>query len=80
MDSSDSLDGKTSGETENRELLDSIDLAIGAMQKKLSSVDGAKVSLTDLVRLLQLRKELEADRPRRVVARWIDECESSIEK
>jgi hypothetical protein len=62
------------------ELLDAVDTAIQLIQAKLLTPDGAKGSLTDLVRLLQLRKELEGDRPRQINARWIeeeDECPKS---
>jgi len=77
MDSGDSGKNKTSGETENgnRDLLGAIDTAILAMQGLLKTKGAASGSLTDLVRLLQLRKELEGDRPRHVSARWVDdEC------
>ena len=61
------------------DLLDTIDAAIQLMQTKLAGSGETKGSLTDLVRLLQLRKELEGDRPRQVSARWIeekDECKT----
>jgi len=64
------------------DLLDSVDTAIRLIQEKLQTPDGAKGSLTDLVRLLQLRKELEGDRPRQVTARWIEEeneCKTSTD-
>jgi len=64
------------------DLLDAVDTAIQLIQAKLKTNDGAKGSLTDLVRLLQLRKELEGDRPRQVTARWIeekDECKTSTD-
>lgn len=56
------------------DLLDVIEMAIAQMQSKLKATESTKGSLTDLVRLLQLRKELEGDRPRQVSARWIEEC------
>jgi hypothetical protein len=62
------------------DLLDAVDKAIELMQAKLQTAEGTKGSLADLVRLLQLRKELEGDRPRQVSAKWIeeeDECRIS---
>ena len=64
----------TSGETGSGSgLLEAVDKAILAIQVKLNDVDGpAKVSLTDLTKLLQLREELEGERPRRINVRWVD--------
>jgi hypothetical protein len=75
MDRSDKAHNKTSEETVNAQLLTSIDVAITAMGAALKAKGCEKGSLTDLVRLLQLRKELEGERPRHVTARWIDEDE-----
>ena len=71
-----SSENKASGETETEELRIAISHAIQAMSKQFG-VDGTEVkgSVADLIKLLQLRKELEAARPRHVSARWIDECE-----
>jgi TusA-related sulfurtransferase len=72
---------KTSEETtsaesgERLDLLDTIDAAIQAIQKSLKAKGCEKVSLSDLVRLLQLRKELAEERPRHVSVRWIDSDE-----
>jgi len=66
---------KTSGETEDLSLLSAIDSAILAMKKTLTDKGIEKGSLSDLIRLLQLRKELDGERPRHVSARWIDEDE-----
>jgi hypothetical protein len=81
MDSADVGKNKTSGETEivesaeSSDLLATIDIAIQAMKKSLKDKGCEKGSLSDLIRLLQLRKELEGERPRRVSARWIDDDE-----
>jgi hypothetical protein len=78
MDRADVGKNKTSGETESAESLDllgTIDTAIQAMKKTLAEKGCEKGSLSDLVRLLQLRKELDAERPRHISARWIDEDE-----
>ena len=58
------------------DLLDAVDTAIQLMQEQLGNREGVKGSVSDLVRLLQLRKELEGDRPRQVSARWIEECKT----
>jgi hypothetical protein len=39
------------------------------------SENSDKASLGDLVRLLQLRKELAGEQPRKGRVRWIDGCE-----
>jgi hypothetical protein len=48
-----------------------IDSAIGKIQAQLES-DQLKASVTDLVRLIQLRNELAGDLPVDITARWID--------
>jgi hypothetical protein len=77
MDGSDASINETPEEAESMELLGAVDAAIKTLQGKLKSSDWEKGLLADLVRLLQLRKELDADRPRYVGVRWIDECEDS---
>ena len=74
MVNNDLTNAETSGETENGfGLLEAVDKAILALQEKLGDTEsGVKVSLTDLTKLLQLRKELEGERPRRINVRWID--------
>ena len=81
MDSLNVNKHKTSEETasmesnERLDLLHTIDEAIQAMQKTLKEKGWEKGSLSDLVRLLQLRKELAEERPRHVSVRWIDSDE-----
>ena len=74
MVNNDLTNDKTSGETASGSgLLEAVDKAIFAIQAKLGGEGGdGKVSLTDLAKLLQLRKELEGERPRRINVRWID--------
>lgn len=76
MDRSNAGKKRTSKETGSLDLLATIDIAIDAMQKLLVQKGCEKGSLGDLIRLLQLRKELEGERPRHVSVRWIDadEC------
>jgi hypothetical protein len=62
------------------QLLDVVDRAIGAVSRRLRSKTEEKASITDLIRLLQLRRELEEERPRTVSARWVeDQCGKSTD-
>jgi len=61
---------------EAEQLLGAIDAAIASIGKHLREEGGVKGSLTDLVRLLQLRKELGAEDPRNITVRWIGSCET----
>jgi len=45
--------------------------AIESIEAKLGN-DDMKVTLTDLVRLLQIEKELDADEPREIRVRWVE--------
>lgn len=65
----------SSKSAEEPDLLATIDTAIKAMKATLRAKGGANGSISDLIRLLQLRKELDAERPRHVSVRWIDEDE-----
>jgi hypothetical protein len=53
-----------------------IDDAIDNIREKLTSED-LRASVSDLVRLIQLRKELTDDAPRQVTVRWVEEWNSS---
>ena len=64
---------------EIEEMLAAVGVAITALQTQLGTKGGAKGSITDLIRLLQLKKELEGERPRHISVRWIDACEPSTE-
>lgn len=65
---------------QDAQLLDVVERAIGAISQHLSTKTEEKGSITDLIRLLQLRRELEDDRPRSVSARWVeDECTESTD-
>ena len=58
------------------QLLAAVDSAIAGMQERLTNLatDGqdAKWSVSDLVKLIQLRNQLQEERPRRITVRWID--------
>jgi len=45
--------------------------AIESIEAKLGTCD-IRVTLADLVRLLQIEKELDADEPREIRVRWIE--------
>jgi hypothetical protein len=65
---------------EEPSLLDVVDAAIGAIKKRLKEDNDDKVKGTvgDLIRLLQLRQELAAEKPgKKVTAGWVDECETT---
>ena len=76
MKNADKSVNKTSEETGNEtDLLGAIDAGIEKMRLQLIGQEKGAGTLADLVRLLQLRKELEGDRPRNITVRWIDEDE-----
>ena len=76
MKSADKSVNKTSEETGSGvDLLGAVDAGIEKMRLQLIGQEKGAGTLADLVRLLQLRKELEGDRPRQITARWIDEDE-----
>ena len=58
-------------------LVAAVESAIGVIQERLANLatDGqdAKWSVSDLVRLLQLRDQLHGERPRTVLAYWVDD-------
>ncbi len=63
-----------------QEIATLVDKAIRSFESTLDGA-GGKCSVSDLVRLLQLRKEMAADTPGNVTVRWVDECnETSSEK
>jgi hypothetical protein len=65
----------TSDKSVNADLLGAIDAGIEKMRVQLTGGAQGAGTLSDLIKLLQLRKELEADRPRHISVRWIDEDE-----
>jgi len=58
-------------------LVAAVESAIGVMQEGLANLaaDGpeAKWSVSDLIRLLDLRTQLQGERPRTIFARWVDD-------
>ncbi len=65
---------------QDAQLLDTVERAIDAISQHLSTKTEEKGSITDLIRLLQLRRELAEEKPRAVSARWIeDACTESTD-
>ena len=50
-----------------------IDKALLTMQNKLTSPE-LKPTFTDFIKLLQMKKDLEGERPKDVTVRWVEEC------
>ena len=54
-----------------------VESAIGGLQERLANIatDGpdTKWSVSDLIKLLQLRDQLQGERPRTITARWVDD-------
>jgi urease gamma subunit len=68
-------DQKAKGDHERR-LTNAIDDAIENIRGKLTT-DDLRASISDLVRLIQLRKELSDEAPKQVTVRWIEEWKNS---
>jgi hypothetical protein len=79
MDGLDLSGDKTPEEAEIEEIHGAISLAIRKVREDIRTGKGVKTAVPDLLKLLQLRKELEGSRPRHISVRWIDECETSTE-
>jgi hypothetical protein len=62
-----------------RGVASAIDEAIDNIREKLTSED-LRASIGDLVRLIQLRKELSDEAPKQVTVRWVEEWNSSPAK
>ena len=57
-------------------LVAAVESAIGVIQERLANAadeQDAKWSVSDLVRLLQLRDQLQEERPRTIIVRWVDD-------
>jgi hypothetical protein len=58
-------------------LAEAVDAAISNIQGRLGK-DDMKGSVADLVRLLQLRKELNDTQPSKVTVGWVDEWQPTL--
>ena len=58
-------------------LVAAVESAIAGLQERLANLaadsQDAKWSVSDLVRLLQLRNQLQGERPRTILACWVDD-------
>ena len=54
---------------------DLVDKAIHSIEAKLGSSE-VKATFADFIRLLQLQKELQIDRPQEIKVTWIDSSET----
>jgi hypothetical protein len=63
-------------------LLEAVDAGIKAITKALNAPNSStKGTVGDLIRLMQLRRELADEQPRHITVRWIgeDECSNSTD-
>ena len=83
MSDQDLLNNKPPEETaQSQLLLDAVDAGIKAITKTLKEPNSStKGTIGDLIRLMQLRRELADEQPRHITVRWIgdDECSNSTE-
>jgi hypothetical protein len=83
MSDQDLLNNKPPEETaQSQLLLEAVNAGIRAMTDALNKKEAtAKGSIGDLIRLMQLRKELADEQPRHITVRWIgeDECDNSTD-
>ena len=58
-------------------LLAAVESAIAGLQERLANIASedkdAKWSVSDLLKLLQLRNQLQGERPRTILARWVED-------
>ena len=53
------------------QLAAAVESAIGAIQERLTGPQDLKWSVSDLLKLVQLRKDLRGDIPRSITVRWV---------
>jgi hypothetical protein len=63
-------------EKREAQIVEALDKAIQKIQRRLCD-DEVKGSVTDLVRMLQLRNELTEAQPKQLTVRWVDECQTT---
>jgi hypothetical protein len=83
MSDQDLVNNKPPEETAQTQLLlEAVDAGIKAITKALNAENSStKGTVGDLIRLMQLRRELADEQPRHITVRWIgdDECSNSTE-
>jgi hypothetical protein len=60
--------------TTDKKLHERISALLAAFEKQIAE-NQLKMSVADYIRLLQVRRELEGDRPKDVIATWVDSLE-----
>ncbi len=60
--------------TTDSKLRQRISALLAAFEKQVAE-NQLKMSVADYIRLLQVRRELESDRPKDVIATWVDSLE-----
>jgi hypothetical protein len=63
----------TPRELANEQIAGAVDVAITAIREQLTHSGETKWSVADLIRLLEVRKELDGNQPTIVRAFWLDE-------
>jgi hypothetical protein len=59
--------------------LEEIDRVTARVMERLADED-VPLSIADLIRLMELRRELAKSQPGRITVRWIDECQTTPEE
>ena len=76
MDSA-NVSGNEKPEVRGEEFIEAVDIAINSLKDQIKTPAGVKGTISDLIRLLQLRKELAGERKQKIKARWVEECSNS---
>jgi len=73
-----SKNGSKAGGAGNLKLLDEIEGTVEASVRAL--LKSGKLSVSDLLKLREIVREILAERPHKVVVRWVDPCELEAEE
>ena len=79
LDDPDDLD-VTPRELANEQLSEAVDVAITAIREQLTHSGETEWTVADMVRLLQIRKDLQAVEPTIVRAFWVDQPPASYKR
>jgi hypothetical protein len=71
----DSKECRTTREQSDASRADLVEKALHRIEEKLASSE-VKATFGDFIRLLQLQKELQIDRPQEIKVTWIDSSET----
>ena len=70
----------TPRELANEQIAGAVDVAVNAIREQLTHSGETKWSVADLIRLLEVRKELDGNQPTIVRAFWVDEPPASYKR